>query len=344
MQKENRVANPTFNIQGVIKDPDPCYEMFYGTPEPNCTGISQLKIFLAENSEATDLDIVINSEGGDAQMGLDIHDLLVASGKVIHSRVEGVCYSAATPSLLAARKENRSMMENSTIGIHLPYIPPYTLADSYTADELQSLADGMRVFEDLYIKLYTDSTDKTSDELRGLMVKETIMDSALAVELGFVAEVVRTNVKDLLKLKAVAFINSKQNKMENIQEKLSAWDKIMLKLDNWFAKNEKPVDPPAVEPPAITQEQLDLATAEIATLKEKITSLETALTEATARGAEVAAMKAEYDELKAAVDTFRSTYKPEARIQQQGNEKFTTFEERKAAAEAREKERNTEKK
>jgi ATP-dependent protease ClpP protease subunit len=324
---------PTFELFGTIQNPDPIYEIVTGEPEPGVTGIADLKKFLSENEAATEIEILINSPGGDAQMGLDIHDALVASGKVIHCRVEGVCYSAATPALLAAPAANRSMLENSTVGIHLPYIPPYTLADAYTADELQSLADGMRVFEELYIKLYADTTSLSTEELRALMEKETIMNSEMALQNGFVSEILKTNIVNLSQLKAVAFISNQKN-MDTIKEKFSAWDKIMQKIDGWFkAKDEVPPEPtpepPA--PPVISQEEFDALKAENETLKAKITELEAVKTE-------TENIKAEFTALKTEVETFKSTYKPEGRMEQPKRENLT-FEERKEALRKMEEER-----
>jgi ATP-dependent protease ClpP protease subunit/cell division protein ZapA (FtsZ GTPase activity inhibitor) len=352
-----------FDIVGVIADPDYMYELFFGEPEPGCTGITALKKFLSE-TEDSEIEIVINSPGGDAQMGLDMHDALVMSGKTIHTRVEGICYSAATPSLLAAKKENRSMAENSTIGIHLPYIPPYTLAGAYTADELQSLADGMRVFEDLYVNVYASATGKSVEELRALMVAETIMSAEKAIELGFVGSMIKTNIVGFKQLKAVAFINQKNIKMEKnqeIQEKISAFDKLMAKIEAWFVKAEaEPVIATPAEPvvvaAVITQEDLDAVTAENETLKAKVTELETKITdleatiaeletakaEATAKIAETATIKAEFATLKAEVATFKSTFKPEDRSQHE-SEVPKTFEEKAAAAIERSRARDAEK-
>ncbi|MFA5418969.1 MAG: ATP-dependent Clp protease proteolytic subunit [Bacteroidales bacterium] len=329
-----------FDIAGVIKDPDPFYEIYFGEPEKGCTGITALKKFLSETPD-NEIEVVINSPGGDAQMGLDMHDALVMSGKDITTRVAGICYSAATPSLLAAKKEKRSMSENSSIGIHLPYIPPYTLADSYTADELQSLADGMRVFENLYIKLYADTTAKTEEDLRALMVKETIMNADLAIELSFVSSMVKTNVVDFKQLKAVAFINPKSYTMEpkEIQEKTSLWEKVIQKIDAFLIKAETPplAEPPAVEPDA--KEQLDAVTAENETLKTKIAELEAAKLEAEAKLTEANSIKAEFETLKTEVEGFKSNFKPPDRVQQEKHE-AKSFEQIKAEAIQRSRERD----
>jgi ATP-dependent protease ClpP protease subunit len=328
-----------FDLAGVIKEPDPFYEMYFGEPEPGCTGITALKKFLSETQD-TEVELVINSPGGDAQMGLDMHDALVLSGKTIHVRVEGICYSAATPSLLSAKKENRSMTENSSIGIHLPYIPPYTLADSYTADELQSLADGMRVFEELYINMYADGTGQTVEALRELMVAETIMAGEQATALGFVSTVIKTNITNFKQLKAVAFINPNSNNMNpEIQEKISGWDKFIEKANAFFDKFKPAAEVVETTPePVLSQEQFDTLTAENETLKAKITELETAQTEATAKIAEIDSVKAEFETMKVEVESFKSNFKPTDRIEQQTNA-AKSYEDRKAELINLEKER-----
>lgn len=336
------MANPTFYLEGIIAEKDKFFQIFTGEEEPGIVDIADLRDFISANSGAGEIDVVINSPGGDAQMGLDIHDILVNSGKVINTRVEGICYSAATPVLLAARSDRRSMLENSIVGIHLPYIPPYTLADSYTADELQSLADGMRVYENLYLKMYVDATGMSEEILREMMEKDALMSSEDARANGFISEIIKTNVTALkTKFKAVAFnINQIHKPMsKEVNEKIEALE---TKSTSFFEKILALLKPKAEDPQDPPQEPTEVETlkAENEALKSQVAEMQAKIDEATAKAEEMEAIKAQMESIKAEAEAiktevaaFRSTYKPEDRTQQVKSEN-KSLEDRKAEYEA----------
>ena len=85
--------------------------------------------FIQANSTADEFKIRINSRGGSVQAGYLMFDLLRDSGKEIVTIGEGKVCSIATVIFLAGDK--RIMFENADGLIHMPFIPPYTLSDSY---------------------------------------------------------------------------------------------------------------------------------------------------------------------------------------------------------------------
>ena len=165
----------------------------------------------------------INSRGGDVIEGFAIHDFLVNTGIPIEATIEGLCASIATIILLAA--DDRKMFQNSEFLIHNPW--GVAMGD---ADEMEGYAETLRKFEDRIIDLYIARTKATKKQLEDLMEDEKLLSSDVALELGFINEVIVT-------VKAVAVIpkssiNKKHNQMEDSiqKETKSILDKILAAI------------------------------------------------------------------------------------------------------------------
>lgn len=147
--------------------------------------------FISEMKDGdTALDLVINCRGGDYEQGMAIYDALRASGKEISARVIGQCSSIATLFLLAAKKGNRSATPNATILIHNPYIPAFTLADSYDKEDLQRIAGDLAKCTERLLDIYVDRTGADRERLREIMDKDEPMSAEQAKSLGFIDEII----------------------------------------------------------------------------------------------------------------------------------------------------------
>ena len=121
--------------------------------------------------------------------GWTIYDKLRSTGKEITAIIEGKCASMASVLLLAAPKERRYAYQNATLLIHNPYIPPYTLADAYDAEDLRRMAEDLEAETTKIVNLYVDRTGSEEDVLRALMAEDKFVDMDKAKELGFISEV-----------------------------------------------------------------------------------------------------------------------------------------------------------
>ncbi|GAI20086.1 unnamed protein product, partial [marine sediment metagenome] len=148
-----------------------------------------------ENKDAEEYIVHIHSRGGEVDEGFAIHDVLVASGKKITTKIEGLCYSIATVPALAAEKENRKITENSNFGIHNP-----TAGIFGDADDVQKGADILKEKQDKIIDFYVAKTGADKDRITKLTNEDTELTPEEAKELGFVTEVIET-------IKAVAYFN-----------------------------------------------------------------------------------------------------------------------------------------
>lgn len=162
---------------------------FFGDRQDAFTA-SRLTDFLQETTD-TEIEGHLHCRGGSVSEGYTCHDLLTHSGKKITMVVDGVCASITTVLLMAAPKESRKMYPNSQLLVHEPYIPPYTLADSYTASDLAKMAMQLESETNRLVDFYVQNTGADREELMQLVKAETYLNATEALRLGFVGEILQ---------------------------------------------------------------------------------------------------------------------------------------------------------
>jgi ATP-dependent Clp protease, protease subunit len=200
---------------------EPSFDFFMGSSEAFSS--KDLVSFLDEHKEEKQIEVHINSCGGDVQEGWAIYDLLKGSGKKIKTIGEGKVYSIATVIFLAG--DEREMMPNADGLIHLPHIPEYTLSGQYQADDLKAIAEQLEQEEQKILNLYVSVTGQPEQVLRDYMDNETKMSSDDMIKLGFATKIAEP-------VKAVAYYNFKKQKMAEFDEK-GFWNKFEEKLTNF---------------------------------------------------------------------------------------------------------------
>lgn len=166
--------------------------------------------FLASIANDDDtIDLRLHCEGGSVTEGWAIVDKLRASGKKITATVEGVCASMATVVLLAASE--RKAYPHASLLIHEPYIPEYTLAEAYRAEDLQKMADSLNAETQKILDFYVERTGADRAELEALMKEDKFIDMERAKELGFISEILPAMSARSRTAKAVGKWNNHQN-------------------------------------------------------------------------------------------------------------------------------------
>lgn len=136
-----------------------------------------------ENMPAGDneINLLINSHGGECYEAFKIYDVLRESGKEITAHVVGECSSAATLLLLSAPKEKRTANPNATILIHNPYCFDVGDANQFkrTSEELQEITDK-------FVAIYVERTGANETELTEIMNENKPMGAERAQSLGFI--------------------------------------------------------------------------------------------------------------------------------------------------------------
>lgn len=129
-----------------------------------------------------EVDVEINSPGGDVFAGLAIYNGLRASGKKINVKVLGLAASAA--SLVAMAGDTIEMPENAFMMIHNPW--GFAMGG---ADEMRNTADVLDKIGAGLVSTYAKRTGKTDQEITALLDAETWMTAQEAVDAGFATSV-----------------------------------------------------------------------------------------------------------------------------------------------------------
>jgi len=141
-----------------------------------------IKEELDELGDIENLNIYINSPGGNAFSGSAIYSILKRhpASKVVH--IDGLAASAA--SVIAMAGDQVIMPENSIMMIHRAWT--FAIGDS---TEMRKEADILDRVDKSLVSAYQEKSGLDEGRLLGLMSEETWMNAKEAEELGFADEV-----------------------------------------------------------------------------------------------------------------------------------------------------------
>lgn len=168
------MSKPTFNLLGEIVADD-SQRWFESDVIP-----AMLIGWLAKQSG--DVEININSPGGDATAGIAMANAIAAYDKgKVSANVLGIAASAA--SIVACAADEVRMGEGAFLMIHNPWT--ITMGE---ADDLRHSAEVLDKMRDSLIGFYQSKTSKSADELKVLLDAETWLNFDDAVAQGFKVE------------------------------------------------------------------------------------------------------------------------------------------------------------
>lgn len=182
MSRDNQTAE--IMIYGVIVD-STAWEAMFGIDSEDVSSADFDKALKeAKQNGATRLHVRINSPGGIADQAVAMRMMeLDAPFDEIVIDVDGLCASAA--SLLTCVKNARvRMAEGSRYMIHNPMN-----CACGTADDLESVARGLRALESNVRGIYASHTGKDEAEIKAWMDAATWFTAQEAVDAGFADEV-----------------------------------------------------------------------------------------------------------------------------------------------------------
>ena len=131
-----------------------------------------------------DVEIHINSPGGDVFAGSEIYTLLRGYSGKVKIKIFGIAASAA--SVIAQAGES----EISPTGMFMIHNVKTWSSGDYR--DMEYTAEALRAANESIINAYVAKTGMTQEELQGLMDRETYMAAAQAVEYGFIDKVMFT--------------------------------------------------------------------------------------------------------------------------------------------------------
>ena len=210
-------------------------EMFDFFGDGNSFSLKNLNESLASMpADVTEINVHINSGGGLVSEGFAIYDKLITLGLPVNTIVEGMCGSIATVIAQAGKTGSRKMFQNSEYFIHNPLWIPNG-PDAHTADDLEKLSEDLRKNEEKLVDFYVKTTGADKTVLAEKMKVETTLTAAEAKSLGFIDEVISTDVVAMVKYRIAAAVQpiKKQNNdtMATLKTEITAG---FSKLENLF--------------------------------------------------------------------------------------------------------------
>lgn len=142
----------------------------------------QFKADLDALGDVTQINVYINSEGGDVFAGQAIYSMLKRHSATINVYVDGLAASIA--SVIAMAGDTVYMPKNAMMMVH----NPWTIAMG-TAEDFRKLADDMDKIRESIITVYKDKSGMEENKIIELMDAETWMTAEEAVEYGFADEI-----------------------------------------------------------------------------------------------------------------------------------------------------------
>ena len=189
------------------------------------------------------LNLHINSPGGNVFEGIAIYNMLKQSKMHINVYVDALAASIA--SVIAMSGDAIFMPKNSMLMIHNPMTDV-----AGNAKQLRKAADTLDQIGQLSVETYAQKCGKkvTKQEIQQLMDDETWLSADKAVELGFADEVLEAD-------KAVACIDGKfAQSFKHMPKQLLEFNQKVDEKDI-PAEADKPADEPKDEKPNLSEEK-----------------------------------------------------------------------------------------
>lgn len=143
----------------------------------------KIKRVLDDLGTQKEIDVVINSNGGDVFQGVAIGNILKSNKAKINIVINGLAASAA--SIIAMAGDTVKIYNNAQLMIHR--------ASTYgegNVDEFRTIADQLESIDKSVKASYKKRFSGSDEELQNLLVKETFMDAETAKNYGLVDEII----------------------------------------------------------------------------------------------------------------------------------------------------------
>ncbi len=153
------------------------------------------------------VQILVNSEGGDVDAGLEMYRALLDHPAETTAIIESLAASMASIVVLGA--DRVEILPDALYMIHPPEtLPGMAFGERDTADNLEARADWLRTVESQLLDIYLQSAKGLTEEsLKALWSKEPYLSAKEAIELGFVD----AEIKGVPEANALAQVTLKPN-------------------------------------------------------------------------------------------------------------------------------------
>lgn len=186
---------------------------------------AEARAFLEQNAEAPEIEIVINSNGGDVIEGFEIYDL-INSWKAKGGKVTtiGVKYDSIA-SILMLSGDTRKHVSGARPLIHNSWLTPESLEGlQLNANVLREIAAANDLADQQMIHEYAKIAGRDKlEQIKQLMSAESELSDAQVLALGFATEIISSD-KKAFSGRAIAFNSALISKMQNYADVIAFKD------------------------------------------------------------------------------------------------------------------------
>lgn len=145
-------------------------------------------MYLDSVSEGEEITLCINSGGGEVMSGLAVYDYI----KIMKSPVKTVCtgLSASMGAIIFLAGEKRCMLSHTKIMIHDPSYSNNNIGGRKPHEIEQELSN-LEKTRDILVKIISERTGKTEDEIRKITENDAYFSADEAVEFGLANEILK---------------------------------------------------------------------------------------------------------------------------------------------------------
>ena len=138
--------------------------------------------------EDEDIELEVNSYGGDVFLGIDLMNTLRGHSGKVTVTITGIAASAA--SIIAMGADTLRMYSNTQLMVH----NAWTYAAG-NAKELRKIADDLESIGESVLASYTHRVDEAT--VKKLLDEETYLSASKSKELGFIDEIVDAKAEEV---------------------------------------------------------------------------------------------------------------------------------------------------
>ncbi len=188
-------------------------DMWTGKPlEGQFITMKEFKESLNKVQHCNSIELHLNSYGGDATVGIAIHNLLKATGKKITCVIDAVACSAAFTIAMAA--DEVQVYPGSILMCH--EVKSFMFG-YYGNDDLKKIENGNTAYNNSAAAMYANKSGMSKAQCLNLMKKETWMDGAEAVAYGFADVLLEADEEN----KPVELVNKNTLKVNGVEYDVS---------------------------------------------------------------------------------------------------------------------------
>lgn len=156
----------------------------------SCQNLLMILMYLEQEDADKEIQLYINSPGGDVFSGLSVYDYIRMMKTPVHTFCTGI--AASMSALLFLAGEKRDMLPHSRIMIHDPSYAGGKY-DGKKPHEIQTEVDNLRKVSNVSNQIIAERSGMPLDQVSLFTKEDTYFDAETAVKYGLATGILHTN-------------------------------------------------------------------------------------------------------------------------------------------------------